>query len=63
MRGLSLRDVESLCEKAGLGKLSRSTVSRVCEELRQRYQAFRRRDLYGRRERGFPRALGCLWER
>jgi hypothetical protein len=46
VRGLSMRDVESLCEKAGLGKLSRSTVSRVCEELRERYEAFKRRDLY-----------------
>jgi putative transposase len=32
VRGLSMRDVESLCEKAGLGKLSRSTASRVCED-------------------------------
>ena len=47
VRGLSMRDVESLCEKAGLGKLSKSTASRVCEELRERYEAFRRRDLYG----------------
>jgi transposase-like protein len=46
VRGLSMRDVESLCEKAGLGKLSRSTVSRVCGELRERYEAFKRRDLY-----------------
>jgi transposase-like protein len=46
VRGLSMRDVESLCEKAGLGKLSKSTTSRVCEELRERYEAFKRRDLY-----------------
>jgi putative transposase len=46
VRGLSMRDVESLCEKAGLGKLSRSTASRICEELRERYEAFKRRDLY-----------------
>jgi hypothetical protein len=32
VRGLSMRDVESLCEEAGLGKTSRSTVSRVCAE-------------------------------
>jgi transposase len=32
VRGLSIRDVESLCEEAGLGKTSRSTVSRVCSE-------------------------------
>ncbi len=28
VRGLSMRDVESLCEQAGLGKLSRSTAAR-----------------------------------
>ena len=49
VRGLSMRDVESLCEKAGLGKLSRSTASRVCEELRERYEQFKRRDLYATR--------------
>ena len=46
VRGLSMRDVESLCEQAGLGKLSRSTASRMCEELRERFDAFRRRSLY-----------------
>jgi putative transposase len=46
VRGLSMRDVESLCEQAGLGKLSRSTASRICGELRQRFEAFRRRSLY-----------------
>jgi Transposase, Mutator family len=30
VRGLSMRDVESLCEQAGLGKLSKSTASRMC---------------------------------
>jgi putative transposase len=49
VRGLSMRDVESLCEQAGLGKLSKSTASRVCEELRERFEAFKRRDLYGTR--------------
>src|SRR4051794_13609679 len=34
VRGLSMRDVESLCEEAGLGKLSKSTASRICTELR-----------------------------
>src|SRR5215208_5323225 len=48
-RGLSMRDVESLCEQAGLGKLSKSTASRICDELRERYEAFKRRDLYGTR--------------
>ena len=46
VRGLSMRDVESLCEQAGLGKLSRTTASRMCEELKERFERFRRRDLY-----------------
>jgi transposase-like protein len=46
VRGLSMRDVESLCEQAGLGKLSKSTASRICEELKDRLEAFKRRDLY-----------------
>jgi putative transposase len=46
VRGLSMRDVESLCERAGLGKLSKSTASRICEELRERFERFKRRDLY-----------------
>jgi transposase-like protein len=46
VRGLSMRDVESLCEQAGLGKLSKSTASRICSELRERFEQFRRRDLY-----------------
>jgi putative transposase len=46
VRGLSMRDVESLCEQAGLGKLSKSTTSRICQELRERFEQFKRRDLY-----------------
>jgi putative transposase len=46
VRGLSMRDIESLCEKAGLGKLSRSTAARLCTELRERFEQFKRRDLY-----------------
>jgi putative transposase len=45
VRGLSMRDVESLCEQAGLGKLSKSTASRICEELKDRFAAFKRRSL------------------
>ena len=45
VRGVSMRDVESLCEQAGLGKLSTSTASRICEELKDRFEAFKRRDL------------------
>jgi transposase-like protein len=29
-----------------LGKLSKSTASRICEELKERFERFRRRDLY-----------------
>jgi putative transposase len=46
VRGLSMRDVESLCEQAGVGRLSKSTASRICTELRERFEAFKRRDLY-----------------
>ncbi len=46
VRGLSMRDIESLCEEAGLGKTSRSTVARICAELHERFQAFSRRSLY-----------------
>jgi putative transposase len=46
VRGLSMRDIESLCEQAGLGKLSKTTASRICTELRERFEAFKRRDLY-----------------
>jgi transposase-like protein len=35
-----------LCEQAGLGQLSKSTASRICGELRERFAAFQRRDLY-----------------
>ncbi len=45
-RGLSMRDVESLCEEAGLGRTSKSTVSRICAELHERFEAFCRRSLY-----------------
>jgi transposase-like protein len=47
VRGLSMRDVESLCSEAGLGQLTASTASRICQELRERYRAFRERDLTG----------------
>ena len=46
VRGLSMRDIESLCEEAGLGKTSRSTVARICAELHERFEAFKRRSLY-----------------
>jgi len=45
VRGLSERDIESLLEEAGVGTVSRSTASRVCQELRARYAAFRARSL------------------
>jgi putative transposase len=46
VRGLSMRDIESLCEQAGLGRLSKTTASRICTELRERFAQFKRRDLY-----------------
>jgi putative transposase len=45
VRGLSMRDVESLCEEAGLGQISKSSASRICRELRDRFAAFKARDL------------------
>ncbi len=47
VRGLSLRDVESLCEEAGLGQISKSTAARICKELRDRFRAFKARNLSG----------------
>jgi hypothetical protein len=41
-----MRDVESLCQQTGMGKLSKSTASRMCEELKDRFEACRRGDLY-----------------
>jgi transposase-like protein len=46
VRGLSVRDVESLCEEAGLGRTSKSTVATICAELHERFEAFSRRSLY-----------------
>ncbi|MGH3084063.1 MAG: IS256 family transposase [Gaiellaceae bacterium] len=45
VRGLSMRDVESLCVEAGLGRVSASSASRICQELKERYRAFGERDL------------------
>ena len=45
VRGLSMRDVESLCEEAGLGRTSKSTVATICAELHERFEAFCRRSL------------------
>jgi transposase-like protein len=46
VRGLSMRDIESLCEEVGLGTISRSTVARICAELHERFEAFKQRSLY-----------------
>src|SRR5581483_2457420 len=54
MRGLSMRDGGSLCEEAGLGQVSKSTASRLCRGLKERFRAFRERDLSGVR-------LACLF--
>jgi len=45
VRGLSDRDIESLAREAGLGHISKTTVSGICRELRDRYRAFRARSL------------------
>mgnify|MGYP001817035440 FL=1 len=45
VRGLSDRDIEGLAAEAGLGSISKSTVSTICRELRDRYRAFRGRSL------------------
>ena len=45
VRGLSDRDIESLAREAGLGQISKTTVSTICRELRDRYRAFRARSL------------------
>jgi putative transposase len=45
VRGLSDRDIESLAREAGLGSISRTAVSTVCRELRDRHRAFRARSL------------------
>jgi putative transposase len=46
LRGLSVRDVEALLEEAfGEQVVSKSTVSRICEQLRERYQAWCAREL------------------
>ena len=46
LRGLSVRDVEAALEEASDGPvLSKSTVSRICAETRERYRAWCERDL------------------
>jgi len=45
VRGLSDRDIESLAREAGLGSISKTAVSGICRELRDRYRAFRARGL------------------
>jgi putative transposase len=35
-----------VAEQAGLGKLSKATAQRICAELRERFEQFKRRDLY-----------------
>ena len=45
VRGLSTRDIESLATEAGLGHISRTAISGICAELRDRYRAFRAKSL------------------
>jgi transposase-like protein len=42
-----MRDVESLCQVAGVGSVSAATASQLCQELREHYRAFRERDPSG----------------
>jgi transposase-like protein len=46
VRGLSMGDMESLCEEAGLGRTSKSTVATICAELHERFEAFCRHSLH-----------------
>jgi transposase-like protein len=46
VRGLSMREIEALCAEAGLGSSSKATASRISQELVERYEHFKRRDLY-----------------
>jgi putative transposase len=41
VRGLSMRDVESLTVEATGGRVTRTVASRICSELRERYDRFR----------------------
>ena len=45
LRGVSDRDIEALVAEAGLGKVLKSTVSEIGQQLRSRYQAFRARSV------------------
>ncbi len=48
LRGLSVRDVEAALEETfGEQVVSKSTVSRICKETRERYRAWCERDLAG----------------
>ena len=49
VRGLSMRDVESLCDEAGLAKISKSTASRDRVDLADVRPAGERRSRRGRR--------------
>ena len=46
VRGLSMRMSSCCAKRPGLGKTSKSSVSRVCAELHERFEAFCRRSLY-----------------
>ena len=47
VRGLSIRDVESLGKQAGLGKLSEVHGLQDVRRLKERYEWFKRREFYG----------------
>jgi putative transposase len=46
VRGCRCATSSRYAEQAGRGKLSKSTASRICSELRERFEQLRRRDFY-----------------
>jgi hypothetical protein len=42
VRGVSMPDVNSLRGEAGLGRVAKSTGRRICSELRERFEQFKR---------------------
>jgi putative transposase len=46
VRGCRCATSSRCASRPGLGKLSKSTAARICTELRERFEAFQRRDLY-----------------
>ena len=47
VNGVSTRKVERVVEQLGVDAMSKSTVSRICQQLDERVDAFRNRPLEG----------------